>query len=305
MSFSARFPGQCRRCNNPIATGEKIESASSGRGYQHASCPSYSDRAEINQQFGSLRAESAWNQDTDDAPEDPYSPHYYGKGGCVPGKCPLHSPRAAQPTVDADDASYNAWLAFQAMQAQVGAYVLADGSVAKVQMNRGHTNVYPQRWVVINGERLTEADTIERGEYRYIEDPLAREQLMTEIRTAARRMTGDEARAFAIRYGVCAVCGLSLKAAKSVQRGIGPVCWGRLDHSVEAPAAETPAAEAEEAATWMQSDTQVARTAAFDAQYALPKSTSVARAEKLLARKGFYTRSRWSRPGDDELEQAI
>ena len=38
----------------------------------------------------------------------------------------------------------------------------------------------------------------------------------------------EQAKALSIRYGRCIVCGRKLKAAKSVEAGIGPVCMGRV-----------------------------------------------------------------------------
>lgn len=33
---------------------------------------------------------------------------------------------------------------------------------------------------------------------------------------------------YAYHHGLCAICKLKLKDPESVERGIGPVCWGRL-----------------------------------------------------------------------------
>lgn len=53
-------------------------------------------------------------------------------------------------------------------------------------------------------------------------------------------MTLDEAKAFILRYGQCVRCGRRLKAAESVERGIGPVCVRYFTFGNEAP--EAPAA---------------------------------------------------------------
>jgi hypothetical protein len=99
-----------------------------------------------------------------------------------------------------------------------GVYVMADGAIVKVKANREKTRTYAMRWTVISGERLTEADTREHGEYVF------EAGLVQRIATDGRKMTLDEARAFIIRYGMCCRCGRTLKAADSVERGIGPVC---------------------------------------------------------------------------------
>lgn len=99
-----------------------------------------------------------------------------------------------------------------------GVYVLPDGRIVKVQANREKTRVYTKLFVQISGERLTEDETHVHGEYRY--EP----GLLPEVEATGRKMTLEEAKAFMLRYGFCARCGRRLKAAESVERGIGPVC---------------------------------------------------------------------------------
>lgn len=105
-----------------------------------------------------------------------------------------------------------------ATQPEVGVYVMADGTIVQAKPNQAKTNVYTKRWVEIRGQRLVDA-TEERvhGEWEYA--PEFKRQL-----DSARRMTLDEAKEFILRYGQCVRCGRRLKAAESVERGIGPVC---------------------------------------------------------------------------------
>lgn len=98
-----------------------------------------------------------------------------------------------------------------------GVYQLEDGSVVKVQANKAGTNVYAKRWVEINGYRATEAGEHVQGEWEYAPG------LIHRI-TADQRMTLEQAKAFILRYGQCARCARKLKAAASVEAGIGPVC---------------------------------------------------------------------------------
>ena len=100
-----------------------------------------------------------------------------------------------------------------------GVYVLPDGTIVKVQANKEKTRVYAKKWIVISGERLTEADTREHGEYEYAPG------LLPQVEREGVRMTLEQAKAFTLRFGICARCGRHLKAAESVERGIGPVCW--------------------------------------------------------------------------------
>lgn len=106
----------------------------------------------------------------------------------------------------------------QAEQPEVGVYVFEDGTICKAQQNRAKTNTYTMRWVEIRGERLVDA-TEDRvhGEWEYAPELKGR-------LACARKMTLDEAKDFILRYGQCVRCSRRLKAADSVERGIGPVC---------------------------------------------------------------------------------
>ena len=99
-----------------------------------------------------------------------------------------------------------------------GVYVMPNGDVVKVQANQEKTRTYAKRWVVISGERLTEADTRVHGEYQF------EAGLVAQVAQVGRKMTLEEAKAFILRYGQCARCSRKLVAAKSVEQGIGPVC---------------------------------------------------------------------------------
>lgn len=105
-----------------------------------------------------------------------------------------------------------------------GVYVLPDGTIIKMQSNKAKTATYPLRWKIITGERLSEADTHEHGEYEYLEDYGSRHALLNAVTSTGRKMSLDEARTFILRFGICARCSRQLKAAKSVERGIGPYC---------------------------------------------------------------------------------
>lgn len=99
-----------------------------------------------------------------------------------------------------------------------GVYVMSDGSVVLVKPNLAKTRTYASRWVVIPGLRLTEAGTKEHGEYRF--EP----GLVQQVAVDGRKMSLEEAKAFVLRFGQCARCCRHLKAAESVERGLGPVC---------------------------------------------------------------------------------
>lgn len=48
MAFSAKYAGTCKRCGDSIDQGDRIESHSSRRGYQHVGCSSQSSEPETN-----------------------------------------------------------------------------------------------------------------------------------------------------------------------------------------------------------------------------------------------------------------
>lgn len=133
-------------------------------------------------------------------------------------------PQAPQASAPVNDHGIEEWEA-RAPQAHAqmavedaGVYVLPDGTIVKVQANKERTHTYAKRFVEISGERATEAGTRAHGEYRY--EP----GLIDQVARTGRKMTLEEAKAFIIRYGFCVRCGRHLKAAESVERGIGPVC---------------------------------------------------------------------------------
>ncbi len=83
--------------------------------------------------------------------------------------------------------------------------------------NQAKTRLYAKRLVEIRGERLTEADTVVRIEFEYEAGAIYR------IREE-HRMSLEKGKELTIRYGRCLCCNRALKAAASVERGIGPIC---------------------------------------------------------------------------------
>lgn len=104
-----------------------------------------------------------------------------------------------------------------------GVYVL-NGQVIRVKANKAGTHVYPNVWTEISGSRLTEDGGTAHGEWQYVEQWQERKDLMRNLAAEGRKMTLAEAQDFLIRYGQCVRCGRHLKDAKSVSKGIGPVC---------------------------------------------------------------------------------
>lgn len=166
-----------------------------------------------------------------------------------------------------------------------GVYLLPDGAIAKVQANREKTRTYAKLWVGISGRRLSLAGSVERGEYRY--EP----GLVELVAEQGRKMTLDEAKQFILLYGQCCRCARRLKDAKSVEQGIGPVCVKYF--AVGTTAAQLMGAVDDER-KW---DAVIqASERAEDERVAEFKFQRDVRAP--------WTRSSWSRAGDDELEHA-
>lgn len=82
-------------------------------------------------------------------------------------------------------------------------------TVYRVKWNKEQTNLYAKRFVP---EATTKSE-------RFVYEGGAVKRL-----SANDRLTVQEAEELGARYGVCCVCGAELTDAKSIERGIGPVC---------------------------------------------------------------------------------
>jgi uncharacterized protein DUF6011 len=200
--ITAKFASRCPSCGTLIEAGTQVMWAA-GTKATHVLCPT---------------SPSKWDSNCEIALSEGYV------------RFPVSG-------TDKDDRSYEAWLAFSASQTvaapqparqsvkieDAGVYVLED-LIVKMKANKAKTATYPMLWTEISGERLNGEDAHVRGEWRYIEDWQERRTLVDRIVANGRRMNLGEAKAFIIRYGQCVRCSRHLKAAKSVEAGIGPVC---------------------------------------------------------------------------------
>lgn len=96
----------------------------------------------------------------------------------------------------------------------VGMYRTGSGTIYRVHESRETGRLYAKR---MDWDMLTESKP--RFEY---------DKGAIYALTSADRMTLDEAKAWGVETGVCCVCGAFLTDAKSVARGIGPICEGRV-----------------------------------------------------------------------------
>lgn len=91
------------------------------------------------------------------------------------------------------------------------------GQVYVVKWNRDKSHLYAMRVVEAAGERSMENGERERLELEYAPGAVA-------MLKAGERMSLEDGKALTARYGICICCGRHLKAAQSVEQGIGPVC---------------------------------------------------------------------------------
>lgn len=94
-----------------------------------------------------------------------------------------------------------------------GMYRTGDGTMYRVQRSRESGRLYAKRmdWDLTTGKPHFEYD---KGAIYAL--------------TSADRMSVEDARAWGVETGICCVCGAFLTDAKSVERGIGPICEGRI-----------------------------------------------------------------------------
>jgi len=95
-----------------------------------------------------------------------------------------------------------------------GMYRSGDGNIYRVQASRESGRLYAKRlvWDLARDDKP-------RFEY---------DRGAVYALTPADRMSVEDARAWGVETGACCVCGAFLTDAKSVARGIGPVCEGRV-----------------------------------------------------------------------------
>lgn len=87
-----------------------------------------------------------------------------------------------------------------------------------VRLTRDKQRTYASKLVELNtGRRLTETGWIVPIDFEYAKGAIY--DILPE-----HRMSLDRAKELTIRYGRCIVCTRHLKAAKSVEQGMGPVC---------------------------------------------------------------------------------
>lgn len=103
-----------------------------------------------------------------------------------------------------------------------GVYVTADGTIVKLVAGKKNPDrLYPKIWASFGGTRLTLTGEHVKAQWTYAPD--LTKKIMAEL-TEDMRMTKDQALQFTEIYRRCAACARQLKAAQSVEAGIGPIC---------------------------------------------------------------------------------
>lgn len=91
-----------------------------------------------------------------------------------------------------------------------------DGHVYVVKFNKEHTRLYAKH-IVESPERLNANGDLVDIDFVYEAGAIFKIK-------PEHKMALEDAKVLTIRYGRCIVCGRRLKAGKSVEQGIGPVC---------------------------------------------------------------------------------
>lgn len=91
-----------------------------------------------------------------------------------------------------------------------------DGAVYVVKFNQGKTRLYAKH-IVESPERLNANGDLIDIDFVYAPGAIFKIK-------PTHRMAFEDAKVLTIRYGRCINCGRALKAGKSVEAGIGPVC---------------------------------------------------------------------------------
>lgn len=143
---------------------------------------------------------------------------YSRETGAVHAACPVK----VQPAAEASKPSTYPGARASAPDKNLvpGVYENANGIFVVKPTREDKTRLYAKKMVQLNGDyRTTEAGTHVDFEFVYERGAIFSIKLTD-------RMTLERAKQLITLYGRCIACNRHLKAAKSVENGIGPVCIG-------------------------------------------------------------------------------
>lgn len=118
-----------------------------------------------------------------------------------------------------------------------GVYKLADGRIYAVRTRKDKTGLYAMKMVSNTANRKMEDGSHAKIEFEYEYGIVL--GFESKVIKLSDRMSVEEGKQLATLYGKCIACQRTLKATKSVEQGIGPVCITYFGPVFETKTAET------------------------------------------------------------------
>jgi hypothetical protein len=97
-----------------------------------------------------------------------------------------------------------------------GFYIDSDDNVFEVVKSKNSGHTYAKALTV-----KTKGGQVTGARWTYAKGAMAKASTWT-------KMTHAEAAAFGQKFGICAICGRLLTKTESIERGIGPICAGKV-----------------------------------------------------------------------------
>lgn len=202
--FTAKFQGKCTRCTSPVRVGQ--DACYIDNKFGHDVCPKPQSEGAVNYGVSNpLRRNSQTPLICGRCGSQNMTFHY---DFC--NDCGVSNPISAKPLPKPAPVQ----------EKLVPGVYEVNGKVYVVKFNREKTNLYAKELVEV-GEGVTRAT--EAGQTVKAIDFVYAPGAIFNIRLE-HRMPVERAKELITLYSRCIACGHGLKAAKSVQDGIGPVC---------------------------------------------------------------------------------
>jgi hypothetical protein len=215
--IQSRYASECVACRTGIAIGSQIEYVK-GEGARHVQCIGQPIAPKV---YARRQATfTRWVADWVFKVVDPVSAlGLEGEEIIVIKRSGEEEVRVLGNFISSDDphvALYMPGLPFNVRALEPGVYENEHG-IFIVKKNAAKTSLYAKKLIEINGVRKVESGDHVQIEFEYDRNAIA-------LIKPEHKMDFERAKELTIRYGRCINCGRKLKDAKSVERGIGPVC---------------------------------------------------------------------------------
>lgn len=217
MTITAKFPGKCRKCGAAIEVGEQIEWIK-GVGSEHVSCD---PNAELDHWIATIdtptlvQVEAGLHKVLDSDEQSKYSVEQIDIAADQQARMKAEIQRRADQSAAPEQPERS-----QPDVVSPGVFEM-DGAIYLVTKTKDGERLYAKqlREFKLNVPRVLEDGTaVEYDcEWEYVRG------VVFDL-SESDRMDIERAKALSIRYGRCLKCGRRLKARKSVEEGIGPVC---------------------------------------------------------------------------------